>query len=343
MNTFSRFIPSFASPPSASSNAQLRHGKPQQQFDHLARINTDDHVNAEFAGQWDADECEDELLGLQRVMADAQNPRRPVIGSWMMFPGANLARMVAQLGYDFILVDCEHGNIDDAAMHASVGAIAGEGVSPLVRIPKLDVGTVKRALDCGAHGILCPSISTVDDARALVSYSKFPATTKPLTNQSSKKLLSGIRGVGSPFAPSVFRQSLAEYIRTANRNTFIAIQIETTEGLSNCEEIAKVDGIDMLFIGPNDLASSMGYPPLSHESIPEVQEAIERILAAAHKAGKYAGMFCTQAEHVRRRYAQGFDLMNLGGDVVALMEWNNEQLARLDDITGKKSTSAMYY
>ncbi|KAH9482460.1 4-hydroxy-2-oxo-heptane-1,7-dioate aldolase [Psilocybe cubensis] len=330
MNTFSRFIPSFASPPSASSNAQLRHGKPQQQFDHLARINTDDHVNAEFAGQWDADECEDELLGLQRVMADAQNPRRPVIGSWMMFPGANLARMVAQLGYDFILVDCEHGNIDDAAMHASVGAIAGEGVSPLVRIPKLDVGTVKRALDCGAHGILCPSISTVDDARALVSYSKFPATTKPLTNQSSKKLLSGIRGVGSPFAPSVFRQSLAEYIRTANRNTFIAIQIETTEGLSNCEEIAKVDGIvlknsqvtDHQTNSPNDLASSMGYPPLSHESIPEVQEAIERILAAAHKA---------------------VDLMNLGGDVVALMEWNNEQLARLDDITGKKSTSAMYY
>lgn len=108
----------------------------------------------------------------------------------------------------------------------------------------------------------------------------------------------------------------------------------------------------------------MGYPPLAHESITEVQEAIERILATAHGAGKYAGMFCTQAEYVRRRYAQGcecsffllagssfsndaaldaVDLMNLGGDVVALMEWNGQQLSKLEDITGKKSTNMVYY
>jgi len=125
---------------------------------------------------------------------------------------------------------------------------------------------------------------------------------------------------------------MAQYIRTANQNTFIAVQIETLEGLENCEDIAKVDGIDMLFIGPNDLASSMGYPALEHEAIPEVQEAVKRILTAAHDAGKYAGMFCTSSEHVRRRFKQGFDLMNLGGDIVALTEWNATQLKRLDDI-----------
>ncbi|PPQ79570.1 hypothetical protein CVT25_003452 [Psilocybe cyanescens] len=344
MNTFSRFIPGFSSaaPPGPSATG--------------LQVGPDVHL-----GCGDHHEDEDELLGLQRVMVDAQNPRRPVVGSWMMFPGANLARMVAQLGYDFILVDCEHGNIDDAAMHASVGAIAAEGVSPLVRIPKLDIGLVKRSLDTGAHGILCPSISTPDEARALVSYSKFPAATKAgptqtrstvipaAPNVGTKKLISGIRGVGSPFAPSVFRQTLAEYIRTANHNTFIAVQIETIQGLENCEEIAKDMRScltlvkDMLFVGPNDLASSMGYPALAHESIPEVQEAIARVLAAAHAAGKYAGMFCTQAEHVRRRYAQGFDLMNLGGDVVALMEWNGTQLAKLEDITGKKSENIVYY
>ncbi|KAF8914152.1 Phosphoenolpyruvate/pyruvate domain-containing protein [Gymnopilus junonius] len=257
-----------------------------------------------------------------------------------MFPGAALARMIAQIGYDFVLIDCEHGNIDDSAMHAAVSAVAAEGVSPLVRIPAPDNVYIKRALDSGAHGILCPSMSTAKEARSLVSYAKFPATTKvvpsmfpnppPLQVPNSK--LSGIRGVGSAFAHAVFRQTMADYIRTANRNTFIAVQIETLEGLENCEEIAKVDGIDLLFIGPNDLSSSLGYPPLEHEAIPEVQEAIKRVLTAAHEAGKYAGMFCTASEHVHRRFEQGFDLMNLGGDVVALMEWNEAQLKKLSDI-----------
>ncbi|KAF9481991.1 Phosphoenolpyruvate/pyruvate domain-containing protein [Pholiota conissans] len=279
----------------------------------------------------------DELLGLQRVMADAQNPKRPVIGSWMMFPGASLARMIAQMGYDFIVVDCEHGNIDDAAMHASVGAIAAEGCSPLVRVPAPEYAYVKRALDTGAHGILAPFMNTAEEARKLVSYAKFPAQAKSIeTSALASAPLSGVRGVGSPFAPAVFRQTFPEYVRTANRNTFVAVQIETLPGLENCEEIAKVDGIDMLFIGPNDLASSMGYPSHLHESIPEVQEAIKRILAAAHNAGKYAGMFCTEAAHVRARFEQGFDLMNLAGDVVALTQWNATELGKLSDINKGK-------
>ncbi|KDR83486.1 hypothetical protein GALMADRAFT_55592 [Galerina marginata CBS 339.88] len=318
MNRLSRFIPTFtgsANHPSGLNPLNLH-----------ADSNNDNDITKE----------EDELLGLQRVMVDARNAKRPVIGSWMMFPGAALARMVAQIGYDFVLIDCEHGNIDDATMHASVGAVAAEGASPVVRIPGPDNVYVKRALDSGAHGILCPSMSTAEEARALVLCAKFPATTKAAPGVSSKYLsnskISGTRGVGSPFAPAVFRQTMPEYIRTANRNTFVAVQIETQLGLENCEDIAQVDGIDMLFIGPNDLASSMGYPPLEHESIPEVQDAIKRILAAARQASKYAGMFCTSAEHVRKRFEQGFDLMNLGGDVVALQEWNGEQLGKLEDI-----------
>lgn len=108
-----------------------------------------------------------------------------------------------------------------------------------------------------AHGILCPSMSTADDARKLVSFAKFPVSTKAVpgineqqrqphvTTPSANAVLSGTRGVGSPFAPAAFRQTLAEYIRTANRNTLVAVQIETLEGLENCEEIARVDGIGM--------------------------------------------------------------------------------------------------
>lgn len=106
-----------------------------------------------------------------------------------------------------------------------------------------------------AHGILVPSMSTVEDARAVVSYAKFPAVTKSqagsklLENPSPSSTVSGIRGVGSPFAPTAFRQTFVDYVRTANQNTFIAVQIETLQGLENCEEIAKVDGIGTYLYG----------------------------------------------------------------------------------------------
>ncbi|KAJ7584617.1 Pyruvate/Phosphoenolpyruvate kinase-like domain-containing protein [Mycena floridula] len=273
---------------------------------------------------WYAD-TPDGLLGFQKVMADAAKAHKPVVGSWLMLPGASLARMVAQMEFDFVLVDCEHGNIADEAMHASVGAIAAQGISPIVRIAAAENWLVKRALDSGAHGILCPMLSTAAEASALVSYARFPAL-------EGSNALGGIRGVGSPFAPAVFGQSMAEYIATANKNIFIAVQIETIEGLNNCEEIAKVDGIDMLFVGPNDLASSMGYPALDHANIPEVQDGIKRVLAGAKSAGKYAGMFCTSAEQVQARFEQGFDFMNLGGDVIALGVWNDVELGKLKDI-----------
>ncbi|KAF5393931.1 hypothetical protein D9757_000336 [Collybiopsis confluens] len=256
------------------------------------------------------------LLGLQKVMAEAKQSRKPVVGSWLMLPGANLARMVAKMGYDFVLIDCEHGNIADAEMHASVGAIAAQGVSPMVRIAAPENWIVKRTLDTGAHGLLCPMMSTAEEARTLVSYAKFPVPT----DQRGADVISGIRGVGSPFAPAVFNQGMGDYIATANRNTFIAVQIETAEGLENCEEIAKVDGIDMLFVG------------LDHLNIPEVQDAIERVLAAAKAAGKYAGMFCTSAEQVQVRYKQGFDFMNLGADIIALEAWNAVELGKLKNI-----------
>lgn len=228
----------------------------------------------------------------------------------------------------FVLIDCEHGDIADSAMHAAVGAIAAQGSSPIVRIPAPVDWIVKRALDTGAHGLLCPMMSTVADAENLVRFAKFPVPK----DQRTPGTISGIRGAGSPFAPAVFHQGMGDYISTANKNTFIAVQIETVEGLENCEEIAKVDGIDMLFVGPNDLCSSMGYPALEHPNIPEVQEAIKRVLAAAKAAGKYAGMFCLSAEQVRARYEQGFDFMNMGADIVALGIWNAVEMAKIKDL-----------
>ncbi|GAA5912310.1 hypothetical protein JCM5296_000494 [Sporobolomyces johnsonii] len=276
-------------------------------------------------------------LGLHPVLerkARPANPaqRKPVVGSWMMLPGASLARMIAAAGYDFVLVDCEHGNIADAEMHAIVHAVAAAGSSPLVRIAAPENYLVKRALDTGAHGILCPMMSSAEEARRLVSFAKFPVPRAALAADPSLVAAGGVRGAGSPFAPAVFGQSLAEYTATANDNTFVGVQIETRAGLDACEEIALVEGIDMLFVGPNDLALSLGYPPTSHPDVPQVQAAIARVLAACRAAGKYAGMFCTSADQVQARFAQGFDVMNLGADIVAISAWNASELGKLEGI-----------
>lgn len=98
------------------------------------------------------------------------------------------------------------------------------------------------------------------------------------------------------FAPAAFNQNGRDYLLTANENVMICVQIESRTAVENVEAIAAVDGIDMLFIGPNDLASSMGYVAFDHASIPEVQEASARVLKATHDAGKYAGHFALSSE-----------------------------------------------
>ncbi|TFK97123.1 Phosphoenolpyruvate/pyruvate domain-containing protein [Pterulicium gracile] len=250
-----------------------------------------------------------------------------------MFPGASLARSVAQQGFDFILVDTEHGNIDDAAMHAAVQAIAAENVASIIRIAAPENWMVKRALDTGAHGILCPMMNNAEDARRLVSYAKFPSPKAVRdANVNNPNHIEGVRGVGSPFAPAAFRQGMVDYVAEWNHNCFVAVQIETAEGLANVDEIAAVPGIDMLFIGPNDLTSSLGFPFHLHPTLPESQEAFKQVLAAARKHNKFAGMFCTSADGVRKAWEQGYDFMNLGADVVAMGVWNATELGKLGEI-----------
>jgi 4-hydroxy-2-oxoheptanedioate aldolase len=106
----------------------------------------------------------------------------------------------------------------------------------------------------------------------------------------------GFRGTGAMFAPANFSQNGMDYLRHANDNVLVIVQIETRTAVENCEEIAATPGVDMLFVGPNDLASSMGYFAFDHAKIPEVQEATARVLKAAKEAGKFAGHFALSAD-----------------------------------------------
>ncbi|KAF4978052.1 hypothetical protein FZEAL_5517 [Fusarium zealandicum] len=240
---------------------------------------------------------------------------RKSMGAWQMIPGANVSRLLARSGVDWVLVDCEHGNLDDGAMHDAVPAIAALGVSPIVRLPDMQGWMVKRALDSGAHGIVVPLLRTPDEARQLVQSAKFP----PL----------GKRGFGSPIAPERFNPvpSFTEYLEQANDALLTIVQIETQEALASIDEIAAVEGVDVLFIGPFDLGNNIGHPILDGVMAPELKEAIARVLSASQKAGKKTGVYCTGGEQAKLFAEQGFDMMNVVTDYPALDLTAKQQLS----------------
>ncbi|PHH74148.1 hypothetical protein CDD80_3283 [Ophiocordyceps camponoti-rufipedis] len=253
---------------------------------------------------------------------------RQSLGMWQMVPGANISRLLARSGVDWVLVDCEHGNMDDGAMHDAVPAIAALGVSPVVRIPDMQSWMVKRALDAGAHGILVPLLRSAEQAREVVQAAKFPPT--------------GRRGFGSPFSPERFSPmpSFSDYLQQANDALLTMVQIETREALEAVEEIAAVDGIDLLFIGPFDLGNNIGHPIIQGVVAPELKEAMARILAACHKCGKKCGIYSTDGEQARQFREQGFDMISVATDYTALEFVLQQQLcaARGEERPSKKGS-----
>lgn len=229
-----------------------------------------------------------------------------------------------------MLVDCEHGALADDAMHVSVKAIAAAGSSPIVRIPGPEPWMIKRALDSGAHGIMVPMVETASQAESVAKASRYPYALSGYPE--------GIRGTGGLFASAAWGMGndYAEYTKLVNRQLVVIVQIETLNGVLNCEEIASVNGIDALFVGPNDLAASMGFLGEDHSQVHEVQEATMRVLKAAKSANKFAGYFCLSADAAASQIRRGWDFVNCGADIVAIISWmSNEMTALRNKITTK--------
>ncbi|MCJ1407040.1 hypothetical protein MMC19_001110 [Ptychographa xylographoides] len=189
-------------------------------------------------------------------------------------------------------------------MHEAVAAIAGCGVSPVVRIAANEGWMVKRALDSGAHGIIVPLIYTADDCVKLLKSAKFP----PL----------GQRGFGSPFPMEKFSgQTSTEYLQQANDGLLTIIQIETKEALENIDAIAKT-GVDCLFIGPFDLGNNIGHPYIDGKMDDELKAAIATIQRSAKEHNKSTGIYCTDGENARHFADQGFQMVSVAADMIAL-------------------------
>ncbi|KAK7683064.1 hypothetical protein QCA50_013736 [Cerrena zonata] len=250
----------------------------------------------------------------------------PAFGAWITFPGAWAARTVslASPHLSWILIDCEHGltplQPGAAETVASVAGLGSQAPSTIVRIPATGACAdgsatwqIKYVLDAGAKGVLVPMVNNAAQARSIVSASRFPPQ--------------GSRGFGSPFTQASWNLSAGDYLNQANDNVIVLGQIETKDGVKNLDEILAVEGLDGVFIGPYDLSLSLGHPPPSPDPVPAVEEVIQKILKAAHAAGKKCAFYCTSGEQAEKRAKEGFDMINVTSDSGAMAEAIAKNLA----------------
>ncbi|CAK7230205.1 hypothetical protein SBRCBS47491_007506 [Sporothrix bragantina] len=207
--------------------------------------------------------------------------------------------------FSWVLIDAEHGLIGDKDYYELVNTVANEGASPIIRVPCAEEWMIKRALDAGAHGVLTPMCHTAEDAAKIVRYSKYPPW--------------GTRGYGPVFAfhslPGLGPGDPA-YDEGAQMELIVAVQIESGQGVENAEKIASVDGVDVLLVGPFDLAKQMDVQPGG----PEHEAAIQKVLKAAHGVGKTAAIFCLSGAQARLRVQQGFDMVSVSTDSTVVGE-----------------------
>jgi 4-hydroxy-2-oxoheptanedioate aldolase len=239
-----------------------------------------------------------------------------VFSAWCSLASPIVAETIAREGFAAVVLDGQHGLWDTATILAGIGALSHAGAAPIVRVPLNDFGFVSRALDFGAEAIIAPMINSEADARQFAGVAKYP----PL----------GERSFGPQRAMSLQGQSVAtDYLRDANSGTLTLAMIETPQALANVDAIAATPGIDALFVGPYDLSTSLSAGKAQDINAPEVDKAIDKICAAAVKAGKVPGIYCRDAERALAMTKRGFKFLTVGSDQGLVREGAAAQIKAL--------------
>ena len=205
------------------------------------------------------------------------------------------AKLAIDCGADFLWIDLEHRPYGVSEVRWLPILCRQKGVAPLVRVPNLDGGVIKKALDIGANTVMVPQVGTVDEAKRAVEYAKYPPQ--------------GSRGI-TPTWTTFMDVSWDDYLPAANAETCVVVQIESPAGIANLDAIAAVDGVDVVFAGPSDLSASLGViGQLRH---PKVQAFLAEFPQRAGACGKAAGIALQGVDAARQAYDQGYRFINLG-------------------------------
>lgn len=236
------------------------------------------------------------------------------IGLWSHLCSNISTEILAGCGYDWLLLDMEHSPNELPAILGQLQAMSGGSATPIVRPPWNDMVTLKRLLDIGVQTVLIPYVQSEQEARDAVAFTRYPPH--------------GVRGfAGAPRASGYGR--VKDYAHRCNDELCVLVQVETVQGLQNLEAIARVDGIDGVFVGPGDLAAALGH--LANPKHPEVQAAVEDAIARIRACGKPAGILTADEELARRYVELGCLFVAVGADQNVLRNGAEALLRRFKD------------
>lgn len=241
---------------------------------------------------------------MKNLMREKIANGQKTVGTFFEMGNANVAEALALTDLDYMLIDTEHGPFDVESVMHMLRAAELHGTTALVRVKDSNRNSILKMLDIGAGGLVVPQVHSIEEIRELVQYAKYYPV--------GQRGVAFARGAGYGYA-SHAQGDINTYFETCNRETLLIPQCETMGCLENIEEIAKVDGVDGIFVGPYDLSVAMGIPTQFDK--PEFQAAMERILKAVKAAGKFTIIYCADAQLANVRLKQGFDSVTVGQDV----------------------------
>lgn len=234
------------------------------------------------------------------------------IGLWLGLANSYTAELLGGSGFDWLLVDGEHGPNDIRSILAQLQALQSSQSSVIVRVPVGTTHIIKQVLDVGAQTLLVPMVTTAEEARERVLDVRYPPA--------------GRRGVGASLARASAFSRTVDYLKTADDEICLLVQVETLEALQHIEEIAAVDGVDGIFVGPADLAADMGFR--GQPGAVQVQDAVEDALLRITKCKKAAGILSSDEKLCHRYLDLGATFVAVGSDVGLLANASTQLIRR---------------
>jgi 2-dehydro-3-deoxyglucarate aldolase len=247
-----------------------------------------------------------------------------LFGCWLSLGSPITTEVLGLAGFDWLLLDAEHAPNDVLSLIPQLMALKDSPSAPVVRPPSNDAVVIKRLLDAGFHNFLVPFVESAEQARAAVAATRYPPQ--------------GVRGVSVSQRSNRYGAE-PDYFNTVNDQIAVALQIESQAGVAAAQEIAAVEGVDCLFVGPSDLAAAYG--KLGQPNHPEVQAAIAQVQASARAAGKSIGILAAAEADARRYLAQGMSFVAVGSDL-GVLRTQSQALAEKFRSTGAAPLEPRY-
>jgi 4-hydroxy-2-oxoheptanedioate aldolase len=237
-------------------------------------------------------------------------------GCWINLGSALTAEIVGQAGFDWVLIDLEHGAGVEKDVLAQLQALESTPTAPIVRVESAEPARISRVLDMGAEGVMCPKVDNAAEAKKVINGLHYP----PFGN----------RGVAKMVRTTQFGLNFNTYYEEAKDNILGIVQIETLEALDNLDAIAAVEGVDVLFIGPADLSMAMGI--FGQFDNPDFVAALQKIIKAGQKADKAIGILLFNPNDYERYHSMGIQFIACGSDATFVTEGSRNMAKKLKDI-----------